>query len=47
MGYYHIIFNINIANSQDVHFSQFETDRINLNPSVIGNLFENDFRFSL
>ena len=37
----------NIANSQDVHFSQFETDRINLNPSVIGNLFENDFRFSL
>ena len=37
----------NIENSQDVHFSQFETDRINLNPSVIGNLFENDFRFSL
>ena len=37
----------NIANSQDVHFSQFDTDRINLNPSMIGNLFENDFRFSL
>ena len=37
----------NIANSQDVHFSQFDTDRINLNPSLIGNLFENDFRFSL
>ena len=37
----------NIANSQDVHFSQFNTDRINLNPSMIGNLFENDFRFSL
>jgi len=34
-------------NSQDVHFSQFDSDRINLNPSLIGNLFENDFRFSL
>ena len=37
----------NITNAQDVHFSQFNTDRINLNPSIIGNLFENDFRFSL
>ncbi len=37
----------NLANSQDIHFSQFDTDRINLNPSLIGNLFENDFRFSL
>ena len=37
----------NITNAQDVHFSQFNTDRINLNPSIIGSLFENDFRFSL
>lgn len=37
----------NITNAQDVHFSQFNTDRINLNPAIIGNLFENDFRFSL
>ena len=37
----------NITNAQDVHFSQFNTDRINLNQSIIGNLFENDFRFSL
>ncbi len=41
------LMSFNITNAQDVHFSQFNTDRINLNPSIIGNLFENDFRFSL
>ena len=41
------LISFNITNAQDVHFSQFNTDRINLNPSIIGNLFENDFRFSL
>ena len=41
------LMSFNITNAQDVHFSQFNTDRINLNPAIIGNLFENDFRFSL
>ena len=41
------LISFNITNAQDVHFSQFNTDRINLNPSIIGSLFENDFRFSL
>ena len=41
------LISFNVTNAQDVHFSQFNTDRINLNPSIIGNLFENDFRFSL
>lgn len=41
------LISFNITNAQDVHFSQFNTDRINLNPAIIGNLFENDFRFSL
>ena len=42
-----LLISFNITNAQDVHFSQFNTDRINLNPAIIGNLFENDFRFSL
>lgn len=32
---------------QDVHFSQFATDRMNLNPSMIGNFTDNDSRFSI
>ena len=38
---------IKFLSGQDVHFSQFATDRMNLNPSMIGNFTEYDSRFSI
>ena len=38
---------IKFSSGQDVHFSQFTTDRMNLNPSMIGNFTKNDSRFSI
>ncbi|MAO72098.1 MAG: hypothetical protein CMD02_06295 [Flavobacteriales bacterium] len=38
---------IKFSFGQDVHFSQFTKDRMNLNPSMIGNFTDNDSRFSI
>ena len=38
---------LKFTSGQDVHFSQFTADRMNLNPSMIGNFSENDSRFSI
>lgn len=38
---------LKFTSGQDVHFSQFTADRMNLNPSMIGNFSDNDSRFSI
>lgn len=42
-----LFFVAKISFSQDVHFSQNFVDRINFNPSLVGDLSENDFRVSI
>ena len=42
-----LFFVAKISFSQDVHFSQNFVDRINFNPSLVGDLSENDSRVSI
>ena len=40
------LFIVKIIFSQDIHFSQYHIDRLYFNPANVGDIEENDNRFS-